>query len=163
MIKNDMNLRVFLSGCYYMVPSTGSYSTYGTEVMPDTSLAYTHCQVTHCTEFAGGFVVLPAQINFENVWANASIDKNPVIYATVFTIIGLYVLLGVACRIFDIRDAKKKGTTMLNENRLDNLYEVVVFTGHRKGASTDSNVTKMQINYVENKNSAILSFTFRFI
>jgi polycystin 1L2 len=140
MISTDMSLRVFLSGCYYMIPTTGSYSTWGTEVMPDTGLNYTHCQVTHFTEFAGGFIVLPAAVNFDSVWANASIAQNPILYATVFTIIGLYVVLAVVCRIFDMRDRKKKGLTMLNENRVDNLYEIIVFTGSRKDASTDSNV-----------------------
>jgi polycystin 1L2 len=96
--------------------------------------------VTHCTEFAGGFIVLPSPINFEEVFANASIDRNPIIYATVFTIIGLYVILAVVCRILDMRDKKKKGITMLNEDKMENLYEVIVFTGNRKDASTESNV-----------------------
>jgi hypothetical protein len=141
MIFNDLSIRVYLSGCYYMDTSTGSYSSYGTEVLSDTNIYSTHCQVTHCTEFAGGFIVLPAQINFEAVWANASIDKNPVIYATVFTIIGLYIGLAVLCRLFDVRDRSKKGITMLNGNRTTHLYEIIIFTGNRRNGGTDSRVS----------------------
>jgi polycystin 1L2 len=140
MISSDLELRIFQSGCYYMDTTDGSYKSDGTEVLADTNIHSTHCQVTHCTEFAGGFIVLPAPINFEEVFANASIDRNPIIYATVFTIIGLYVILAVVCRILDMRDKKKKGITMLNEDKMENLYEVIVFTGNRKDASTESNV-----------------------
>jgi hypothetical protein len=140
MISSDLDLRIYQSGCYYMDTSDGSYKSDGTEVLADTNIHSTHCQVTHCTEFAGGFVVLPTPINFEEVFANASIDRNPIIYATVFTIIGLYVILAVVCRILDMRDNKKKGITMLNGDKMENLYEVIVFTGNRKDASTESNV-----------------------
>jgi hypothetical protein len=141
-ISNDLNLRIFLSGCYYMDTSTGAYSSDGTEVQPDTTLLSTHCLVYHCTEFAGGFIVLPATINFNSVFSgdNASIAKNPILYATVFTIIGLYVVLAVVCRIFDMRDRNKKGITFLNGNSIENLYEIIVFTGNRRNADTDSNV-----------------------
>jgi hypothetical protein len=143
MITNNFYLRVYLSGCYYMDTLTGSYKTDGTEVLPDTNVYSTHCQVTHCTEFAGGFIVLPTRINFDEVFASASIDKNPIIYATVFTIVGLYVVLAVLCRIFDMRDKSKKGVTFLNGNRTENLYEIIVFTGNRRNAGTDSKVSMM--------------------
>jgi hypothetical protein len=140
MISNDLSFRVFLSGCYYMDTDTGSYSSYGTEVMPDTNLHSTHCEVSHCTEFAGGFIVLPATINFEDVFANASITQNPIIYATVITIIGIYIILAVVCRVFDVRDKQKKGLTLLNEG-MENMYEIIVFTGNRQHAGTDSRVS----------------------
>jgi hypothetical protein len=147
-ISNDLKLRIYLSGCYYMNPSTGAYTSDGTVVQPDTNLLSTHCLVYHCTEFAGGFVVLPAAINFDKVFSSqASIANNPTLYATVFTIIGLYVLLAVLCRFLDYRDNKKKGVTLLNEGRAENLYEVIVFTGSRKGASTESNVHFLSYSY----------------
>jgi hypothetical protein len=142
MITNDLNLRVYLSGCYYMDPSTGSYKSDGTIVQADTNIQSTHCLVYHCTAFAGGFIVLPATINFDQVFSgdNASFAKNPILYATVFSIIGLYVILAVLCRFFDMRDRNKKGITFLNGNNTENLYEVIMFTGNRRNAGTDSNV-----------------------
>jgi hypothetical protein len=142
MITNDLNLRVYLSGCFYMNTSTGSYQSNGTEVQPDTTILSTHCLVYHCTEFAGGFIVLPAPINFNSVFSgdNASIAKNPILYATVFSIIGLYVVLAVLCHWMDMRDRNKKGLTLLNDNRTSNLYEIIIFTGNRRNAGTDSNV-----------------------
>ncbi len=141
-VSSDFELRIFLSSCMYMDTVTGAWSTAGTDVMEDTTVNVTHCQVYHLTEFASGFIVLPSAINFDDVWANASIDKNPVIYATLFTVIGLYVVLAVACRLFDMRDDKKRGVTMLNEDHTENLYEVIVFTGGRKDASTESKANK---------------------
>jgi hypothetical protein len=141
-ISNDLNLRIFLSGCFYMNPSTGAYTSDGTVVQPDTTLLSTHCHVYHCTEFAGGFIVLPAAINFNSVFSgdNASFAKNPILYATVFSIIGLYVVLAVLCRWMDMRDRYKKGLTLLNGRRTNNLYEIIIFTGNRRNAGTDSNV-----------------------
>jgi hypothetical protein len=146
LIDYDLNLRIFLSGCYYLNTSTGSYQSDGAVVQADTTIQSTHCLVYHFTEFAGGFVVLPATINFDQLFVganaaeNASIAKNPILYATVFTIIGLYVVLAVFCRIFDMRDRNKKGVTLLNGRSLENLYEIIVFTGNRRNAGTDSNV-----------------------
>ncbi len=143
LVANDLNLRVYLSGCYYMDTSTGSYKTDGTEVLADTNIYSTHCQVTHCTEFAGGFIVLPTTINFEDVFANASIEQNPIIYATVITIVCSYALLALLCRFFDVRDGFKKGVTFLNGDRTDNLYEIIVLTGNRRYAGTESKVCMM--------------------
>jgi hypothetical protein len=149
-ITSDFKLRTFLSGCYFMNTSTGYYENNGTEVMISTSVNSTVCQVTHCTEFAGGFIVTPNTINFDTVWANASIGQNPILYATVFTIIGLYFVLAVLCRLMDVRDRNKKGVTLLNENRIDNLYEIILFTGNRRNAGTDSNVFLMMNGKDEN-------------
>jgi hypothetical protein len=141
LINTDLNLRVYLSGCYYLDTSSGTYVSDGAIIQSDTTVLSTHCLVYHCTEFAGGFVVVPAAIDFDKVFSPAAgIAQNPILYATVFTIVGLYVILAVLCRLYDIRDNKKKGVTMLNEDSMTNLYEVIVFTGNRKNASTDSNV-----------------------
>jgi hypothetical protein len=153
-ITNDLSFRVYLSGCYYMNTTTGLYSSSGTVIQPDTNLFSTHCLVYHCTEFAGGFIVLPATINFQQAFSsdNASIAKNPVLYATVFSIIGLYVVLALLCRFFDMRDRNRKGVTLLNGSRIKNLYEIVVFTGNRRNAGTCSNVFMSVHGSMDNSN-----------
>ncbi len=142
-IANDFYMRVFLSGCFYLDTTVGEYKSDGTEVHKNTNINATFCEVTHFTEFAGGFIVLPASINFESAFESASIDKSPIIYATVFTIVGLYICLAVLCRVFDVRDRSKKGVSFLNGNRAENLYEVIVFTGNRRNAGTESKVSML--------------------
>jgi hypothetical protein len=156
-ITNDLSFRVYLSGCYYLDTSTGNYKTDGADVLVDTNIYGTHCAVYHLTEFAGGFVVLPATINFESVFSgdSASIAKNPILYATVFTIIGLYVALAIICRLMDMRDYQKKGLTLLNNNRTENLYEIIVFTGNRRNAATDSNVFMLIIG-TDNRSDTLM-------
>lgn len=138
----DFSLRVFSSGCYFIDPVTGEWSSYGVEVLEDTNLTHTHCISTHLTEFAGGFVVLSTAIDFNSVFANASFDKNPTIYITVIIIGCLYILSAILARFYDVKDRLKRKIHLLKDNARDNsyLYELIVFTGSRKGSSTNSNV-----------------------
>ena len=69
--KNNFWIRVFSSGCYYFDISNNIWSSSGIEILEDTNITHTHCQSSHLTTFAGGFVVLPNEINFDYVWANA--------------------------------------------------------------------------------------------
>lgn len=135
----NFGLRVYSSGCYYM-SNGGNWSSDGVEVMEDTNITHTHCQSTHLTEFAGGFVVLPAKIDFAYVFANADITKNPTIYATIITLTCLYIILAIFSRICDTKDDKKLGITNLANPKHSFLYEVTIFTGSRFDADTTSNV-----------------------
>jgi hypothetical protein len=98
------------------------------------------------TSFAGGFVVLPAKIDFNNVWENASFTKNPTIYATCIALVSLYIILAIWARYEDNRDRKKIVITVLNKEEDDDfvdlknkyLYEIIFFTGARKDAGTES-------------------------
>ena len=147
-------VRVYSAGCYYMDTASNKWSTFGMEILEDTNVTHTHCQSNHLTSFAGGFVVLPNEINFNNVWANADFSKNPVIYATCIALVSLYLLLAVWARYQDIQDDKKMDVFLLNykdnESSLSLLgkervskyiYEIIVFTGSRKDAGTDARVS----------------------
>jgi len=94
------------------------------------------------TEFAGGMVVLPSSINFNNVWANASFTQNMTIYLTVIIVCSLYILMFVWCRYTDICDNRKRMVYLLKDNSpLEKyFYELIVFTGGRKDAGTTSKV-----------------------
>ena len=140
---HDFSLKAWTSGCYFLDTSRGEWSSYGVEIMPDSNEFYAHCASSHLTEFAGGWLVLPASINFEYVWANASFEKNLNIYLTIIVILVLYVLVGVWARFMDIKDAKKIGIAVLDDNDpLDHyFYEVTVFTGAGIQAETESKVS----------------------
>ena len=138
-------IRIYSSGCYYMNTYTNEWSSYGMEILSDTNITHSHCTSNHLTTFAGGFIVLPPTINFNNVWANASFLQNPVIYSTVIALISLYILLGIWSRYMDSKDSEKIGITLLGDvnNKENNkyIYEILVYTGMRINAGTSSNVS----------------------
>jgi hypothetical protein len=143
----DFLLLSYTSGCYYYESASGKWSSHGTEVVSDTSLYETHCLSTHLTSFAGGLVVLPSAINFEYVFANASFLQNPIIYSTVIVVTLLYALFSVWAHWMDRRDLDKLNIIPLDDN-LNNhnyFYEIIVFTGNRQEAATESKV-KMVLN-----------------
>ena len=137
-------ISIYSSGCYYMNSRTNEWSSDGVEIMSDSNLTHTHCITNHLTTFASGFIVLPNAIDFSHVWANASFLQNPVIYSTVIFLTSLYILLALWSRYMDSKDNQKMGFTLLDNNNLTGqnyLYEIIVFTGMRTNAGTNSNVS----------------------
>ena len=139
----DFEIRTFSSGCFYYSEDTGFWQTEGMEILADSNVSVAHCVTEHLTSFAGGFIVLPPEINFSQIWANADFLKNPTIYSTVIVITGLLIIGSVIAHLYDRRDKRKMKLTALSDNSPDDTYyyEVIAFTGGRKGAATDSNVT----------------------
>lgn len=107
-----------------------------------TDFEFTNCRSNHLTEFAGGFLVMPPAIDFNYVFANSSFDKNPTIYLTVIITSCVYIFLAIICLYFDRKDKEKAKIHILDDNSDDNnyFYEVIVCTGSRKNAGTNSNV-----------------------
>ena len=89
---SDFLLRTYTSGCYYYNSNTGKWNADGMTIFEDTNMQQTHCSSYHLTSFAGGLVVMPNNINFQYVFANASFSKNYTIYLTIklFCYIVLY-------------------------------------------------------------------------
>lgn len=145
--NSSLLIRMITSGCYYMDEATSSWRTDGVEVIEDgTNTTCTHCETEHFTEFAGGFIVLPPPIDFNNAFANASFEKNALIYMTVIGVTALYIVLAIWAFYADRKDRLKTGICVLRDNN-QNLpiessyyYEIMVYTGTRKNAATDSNV-----------------------
>jgi polycystin 1L2 len=146
----DFGIRVFTSGCYYLDTSTGNWTSDGTHVLSDTNYTHTHCSSSHLTDFAGGFLVVPNEINFESVFANASFDQNMTIYLTVIIVTCLYILFAVWCRFMDIKDTNKTKIHILEDNKSHDtyLYEITVHTGSRRNAGTDSKVSFILNGYL---------------
>ena len=137
----DYDLRVYTSGCYYL-DANNNWQGDGLVVGPSTNHYETECYSTHLTTFAGGFLVLPAPINWNYAFANADFNRNKTVYITVITVGILYVLIVIYARYKDKKDVEKLGVTPLGDNdRSDGyFYEIIVFTGHRKDAGTNSKV-----------------------
>lgn len=143
LLSNQVSVLAFGSGCYYIDESSMAYSSWGIEVLDDSNTTHIHCVSSHLTEFAGGLVVLPPSIDFDNVWANADFTKNMTIYLTVIIISALYILLILVCRYMDWQDNKRRCVYLLDDNYpMDTyFYELLVFTGGRRDAGTLSRVS----------------------
>ncbi|CAF4455263.1 unnamed protein product, partial [Adineta steineri] len=107
---------------------------------PLTNHNQTQCFSTHLTSFAGGFVVLPEPVNWSYVFAHADFNRNKTIYLTVICVSLMYIILTIYARYKDKKDLEKLGVTPLPDNHQSDeyVYEIIVFTGQRKDAGTNS-------------------------
>ncbi|XP_055954867.1 uncharacterized protein LOC126810750 isoform X1 [Patella vulgata] len=139
---NKYNFRVFSTGCYFFNKSLSDWSTEGCWVGPETDEGATHCFCNHLTTFAGGWVVVPNTIDWNFIFSNADFAKNPTLYITEIVIAILYLFAVVWARREDKKDLERIGVTPLKDNdpRDKYYYEVVVITGMRRNAGTDSKV-----------------------
>ena len=69
--------------------------------------------------------------------------ENPTIYATAITLSCLYIVLAILCIYMDRRDKNRIGFTMVSDTSADDdfFYEIILFTGTRANAQTDSKVS----------------------
>ena len=143
---SNLWLRIYSSGCYYMDTLTNKWSSFGMEILSDSNDTHVHCQSNHLTTFAGGFLVLPNAINFNYVWSHASFTQNPVIYSTVIAVVCIYIILAIWCRYNDCKDKEKCGIALLGDfDEEKYFYEIVIFTGARLNAGTQSKVIDFEI------------------
>jgi len=155
--SSNYELRTYTSGCYYL-DSNNNWQSDGLlvsfhqknsiyllcsiQVGSLTNHYQTQCFSTHLTTFAGGFLVLPAPINWNYVFANANFAKNKTIYLTMICVCVIYLLLIIYARYKDKKDIEKLGVTPLPDNhKVDQyFYQIIIFTGQRKDAGTESKV-----------------------
>ena len=139
---SDFMIRAYTSGCYYYDSNIGKWLADGMEIYEDTDLSKSHCSSNHLTLFASGLVLVPQEINFQHVFADASFTRNPCVYITVIIIICIYILFAIWAKYMDFLDSKKSNTVILNENNPldDYAYELIVFTGNRSESGTRSKV-----------------------
>ncbi|XP_071105701.1 polycystin-1-like [Haliotis cracherodii] len=140
----DLQLGVYTytSGCYFFDETTKQWSSDGCYVGDETNYNETVCYCNHLTTFGGGWAVAPNTIDWNFVFANADFYKNPTIYITEMVICVLYLLAVVWARRKDRKDLERLGLTPLkdNDSRDKYYYEVIVVTGMRRNAGTDSKV-----------------------
>jgi polycystin 1L2 len=68
----------------------------------------TQCLCNHLTSFGGDFVVPPNSIDWDAVGAGFSnLSENPVVFAVVVSIIGVYFILLVWIRRLDKKDLEE--------------------------------------------------------
>ena len=122
----NYEVRTFTSGCFYS-DSNHRWQSEGLlvsfqcisqsrmhwwmirsfQVGPLTNEKQTQCYSTHLRTVAGGFLVLPAPIDWNYVFANADFAKNKTIYLTVIIMAVLYIALVIYARRKDRKDVEK--------------------------------------------------------
>lgn len=164
---NNFSIRIYSVGCYYL-EKNGEWSSNGMDAIIDTNFEFTSCFSSHLTVFAGGFLVLPNQIDFESVFANSSFEKNSTVYITVIVFSVLYIFAAIICIYIDRKTNNELSVNYIGKNSFDSgyFYEVLIFTGSRKNSGTDSKVFiniygqngETQIKKLECKNPARKAF-----
>ncbi|KAL3211152.1 hypothetical protein MRX96_000836 [Rhipicephalus microplus] len=139
--STNYSVRIYTSGCYFFNSKLKMWSADGCFVA-NANYAVTKCKCNHLTSFGSGFFVMPNTIDFSYVFANAGFADNVTIYMTVVVTMLVYIMLLIWARYEDKKDVEKLGALPLQDNDPKDkyIYEIVVFTGDKKGAATDSNV-----------------------
>ncbi|KAL4239265.1 hypothetical protein ACF0H5_000082 [Mactra antiquata] len=131
------------------VYTCGASSDYGTAVssaglrpLPSSSKNEVICETTHLTTFGGGWAVAPNTIDWNFIFSNADFLKNPTLYVTEIVIAVAYIIAMIWARRKDRQDVEKLGLAPLpcNDKQDKYYYEIMVSTGMRRGAGTDSKV-----------------------
>jgi hypothetical protein len=68
----EFSLRAFTSSCYFYNQTSKKWSNTDLLITSQSTVKYTECSSNHLTDFAGGFIVTPPAIDFNNVWANGN-------------------------------------------------------------------------------------------
>ncbi|KPP63740.1 hypothetical protein Z043_117975, partial [Scleropages formosus] len=145
---NSTNATVFVtsisSQCVYWDEIRSNWSNTGCRVGPLTTPLATQCLCTHLTFFGSSFFVMPNVVDVSRTAELfATFANNPVVVCFVGAIVLVYLLVLVWARRKDIHDLTKVKITVLEDNDplAQYCYLLHVSTGHRRGASTSSQVT----------------------
>ncbi|CAF0709342.1 unnamed protein product [Brachionus calyciflorus] len=136
-------IRIFSTSCKYWKEDTAEWSTDGCYVGANTIHNMTECLCYHLTTFGTDFYVPPNTIDFSTVFGKfKDLSENAAVFATIVSLIGLYILMGIFVRWKDRKDLVKWGATPLADNLpVDNyFYLVSVQTGVGKSTGTTSKV-----------------------
>jgi hypothetical protein len=134
---SNYELRIYTSGCYYL-DENNNWQSNGLIVGLLTNHYETQCFSTHLTTFASSFVVLPAPINCNYVFANADFLINKTVYLTVIYVSIIYIILMIYKFYKNKRDLEKLGVTLLpDHHKLDQYFhQTIIFIGQRKDSGT---------------------------
>ncbi|KAL4239324.1 hypothetical protein ACF0H5_000141 [Mactra antiquata] len=128
--------------CSYTEDGNTEYKTDGMKPHPLTTEYKLVCETYHFTTFGGAWAVAPNTIDWDFVFSNADFMKNPTLYITEIVILLMYIIAMIWARRQDKKDIEKLGLAPLpcNDIRDKYFYEILVSTGLRRGAGTESKV-----------------------
>ncbi|XP_053369297.1 polycystic kidney disease protein 1-like 2 [Clarias gariepinus] len=145
---NSSNASVFITSiaaqCKYWDETETNWSDHGCRVGPRTTPLITQCLCTHLTFFGSSFFVMPNLVDVSRTAELfATFVNNPVVVCFVGAIFLVYLMVVIWARRKDIQDTAKVKVTLLEDNDplAEYRYLLTINTGHRRGASTSSQVT----------------------
>ncbi|XP_033750161.1 uncharacterized protein LOC117334568 isoform X2 [Pecten maximus] len=138
----NYTLSVSQANCLYVNTTTNTWETNGCSVSEKTNKRMVCCLCSHMTTFTGDWAVAPNTIDWNFVFSNMDFFKNPTLYITEMVIAAVYIVSVIWARRQDKKDVEKLGLTPLLDNDIDDkyYYEIVVATGMRRNAGTNSRV-----------------------
>ncbi|XP_059156486.1 polycystin-1-like protein 2 [Physella acuta] len=136
------SMRQYVTQCLAISDDEDDWSANGCVVGRETDVSKTVCYCTHLTTFAGGWVVVPNTIDWSYVFAHADFLSNPTIYITIILTGVLYLVGAIWARHRDKKISETLGIAPLADNDPKDryFYEIIVSTGFRRNAGTDSQV-----------------------
>ncbi|XP_037646091.1 polycystic kidney disease protein 1-like 2 [Sebastes umbrosus] len=142
-INVSLSITPITAACKFWDESKLEWRTYGCRVGVNTTHLVTQCLCNHLTFFGSSFFVTPNLVDpSRTAELFASFGENPVVVCFVVSLFGAYLLVVVWARRKDVQDTAKVKVTVLEDNDPMDEYRYLlsVSTGHRRGASTSSQV-----------------------
>ncbi|XP_014030757.1 polycystic kidney disease protein 1-like 2 [Salmo salar] len=130
--------------CKYWNETLSTWSEDGCRVGHLTTPLVTQCLCNHLTFFGSSFFIMPNLVDVSRTAELfATFSDNPVVVCFVGAIFVAYLLVVMWARRKDIQDIAKVKVTLLEDNDplAEYRYMLNISTGHRRGASTSSQVT----------------------
>ncbi|XP_068592767.1 polycystin-1-like protein 2 [Cebidichthys violaceus] len=143
-INANLSITSFTAACKFWDESILEWSTFGCRVGVQTTHSVTQCLCNHLSFFGGSFFVTPNLVDASRTAELfGTFAENPVVVCFVGSLFVAYLLVVVWARRKDIQDTAKVKVTVLEDNDPIDEYRYLlsVSTGHRRGASTSSQVT----------------------
>ncbi|XP_032386246.1 polycystic kidney disease protein 1-like 2 [Etheostoma spectabile] len=143
-INATLSITSITTACKFWDESQLEWSTYGCRVGVKTTHLVTQCLCNHLTSFGSSFFVTPNIVDpSRTAELFGTFAENPVVVCFVGSLFLAYLLVLVWARRKDIQDTAKVKVTVLEDNDPMDEYRYLlsVNTGHRRGASTSSQVT----------------------
>nr|KAG5710399.1 hypothetical protein BaRGS_022217 [Batillaria attramentaria] len=109
LLPNETDLD--LSDCTQLPAYWGN----GTPVHPDTDESLTVCEASQLGTFAAGWMVAPNRIDWDFVFSNFDLNKNPTLYATEITVLVIFIIAIIWAREKDKKDVEKVFFKLIGE------------------------------------------------
>ncbi|XP_041917756.1 polycystic kidney disease protein 1-like 2 isoform X1 [Alosa sapidissima] len=142
--KVTVSITSIAAQCVYWDELKLNWSDYGCRVGPLTTPLVTQCLCNHLTFFGSSFFVMPNVVDVsQTAQLFSTFVNNPVVVCFVGAIFLAYLVVVIWARRKDIQDTAKVKITVLGDNDplAEYRYLLNISTGHRRGASTSSQVT----------------------
>ncbi|XP_022101807.1 uncharacterized protein LOC110985237 [Acanthaster planci] len=139
----NYSLRILQAQCSFYQIKTNQWNTDGVQVILDEKTNLPICQTSHLTPFTTTWIVKPVPLDFDLAFTDFNPGDHVTIIITCCVVYTLFLFIFIWARRKDKKDVMMLGVTPLPDNNPSHsyLYEMVVVTGKRLNAGTESKVS----------------------